>query len=81
MMAAAAVMTRPAAAIPSATAALASPVRHHASWIRETRNTSWSMDSPKVMVNIISGIHGSMGPVRRDQNETETEFPDRMRHG
>jgi hypothetical protein len=26
------------------------------------------MDSPKVMVNIISGIHGSMGPVRLTAN-------------
>jgi hypothetical protein len=39
MMAAAAVMTRPVAAIPSATAPLASPVRHHSSWIRDSRNT------------------------------------------
>ena len=40
MMAAAAVMTRPVEAIPSATAALLSPVRRHSSWIRESRKTS-----------------------------------------
>jgi len=34
MMAAAAVMTRPVAAIPSATAAPGSPVRRHSSWLR-----------------------------------------------
>ena len=40
MMAAAAVMTRPVAAIPSATAAPGSPVRRHSSWMRESRKTS-----------------------------------------
>jgi hypothetical protein len=33
------------------------------------------MDSPKVMVNIISGIHGSMGPVWLTANTGESQAP------
>ena len=40
MMAAAAVMTRPVRAKPSATAVALSPVRSHSSRMRESRNTS-----------------------------------------
>jgi hypothetical protein len=31
------------------------------------------MDSPKVMVNIISGIRGSMGPVQLTANTGESQ--------
>jgi hypothetical protein len=61
MMAGAAVMTRPVKAMPSITAAEASPCIVHCSRTREIRKTSWSIERPKTTAKMITGIHGSTG--------------------
>ncbi|MDQ1050711.1 hypothetical protein QFZ76_008947 [Streptomyces sp. V4I2] len=55
MISAAQEMTRAVISSAWAAEALASPVRSHASWTRESRKISWSMLSPKMIANIIIG--------------------------
>jgi hypothetical protein len=64
MMVAAAVITRPLRARPSATANELSPVSRQRSAIWDSRNTSESMDSPNGTVNSTTGIQGSIGEMR-----------------